>query len=103
MPNKATIEECKKSYIQSWKLGLKANALYRDGAKLSQPLSSSIVEDEEVVIEDNSTKEKTIIFTLYGIYISAYQIFKRKTVLILKTFEALAFMSHNLVRGKGID
>ena len=60
MPNKATIEECKKSYIQSWKLGLKANALYRDGAKLSQPLSSSIVEDEEVVIEDNSTKEKTI-------------------------------------------
>ena len=38
----------------------KANALYRDGAKLSQPLSSSIVEDEEVVVEDNSTKEKTI-------------------------------------------
>ena len=59
MPNKATIEECKNSYIQSWKLGLKANALYRDGSKLSQPLSSAIIE-EDIVIEDNSTKEKTI-------------------------------------------
>ena len=60
MPNKATIEECKNSYIQSWKLGLKANALYRDGSKLSQPLSSAIIEEEDIVNEDNSTKEKTI-------------------------------------------
>ncbi len=29
----------------SWKLGLKANALYRDGSKLSQPLSSGLVDD----------------------------------------------------------
>ena len=60
MPNKATIEECKNSYIQSWKLGLKANALYRDGSKLSQPLSSSIIDEEDIVNEENSTKEKTI-------------------------------------------
>ena len=59
MPNKATIKECKNSYIQSWKLGLKANALYRDGSKLSQPLSSAIIEEEELK-EESSPKEKTI-------------------------------------------
>ncbi len=31
--------------MQSWRLGLKANALYRDGSKLSQPLSSGLIED----------------------------------------------------------
>jgi ribonucleoside-diphosphate reductase alpha chain len=41
MPNHATVEDCKNAYMLSWKLGLKANALYRDGSKLSQPLSSS--------------------------------------------------------------
>ena len=38
MPNDATVEDCKQSYMLSWKLALKANALYRDGSKLSQPL-----------------------------------------------------------------
>ena len=38
MPNDATVEDCKAAYLLSWKLGLKANALYRDGSKLSQPL-----------------------------------------------------------------
>ncbi len=47
MPNQATIEECKNAYMLSWKLGLKANALYRDGSKLSQPLSSSTAETVE--------------------------------------------------------
>ena len=45
MPNSATVAECGKAYMSSWKLGLKANALYRDGSKLSQPLSSGLVED----------------------------------------------------------
>jgi ribonucleoside-diphosphate reductase alpha chain len=45
MPNSATVSECGKAYMSSWKLGLKANALYRDGSKLSQPLSSGLVED----------------------------------------------------------
>ena len=40
MPNAATVEECKDAYMLSWRLGLKANALYRDGSKLSQPLNS---------------------------------------------------------------
>ena len=48
MPNNATVEDCKSAYLQSWKLGLKANALYRDGSKLSQPLSSSLVDEDEL-------------------------------------------------------
>jgi len=47
MPNSATVEDCQEAYMLSWKLGLKANALYRDGSKLSQPLSASLVEDED--------------------------------------------------------
>ena len=47
MPNDAAVEDCTKAYMMSWKLGLKANALYRDGSKLSQPLNASLVEDEE--------------------------------------------------------
>ena len=46
MPNAASVEDCKASYMLSWKLALKANALYRDGSKLSQPLNSQILEDE---------------------------------------------------------
>ena len=55
MPNSATVQECGEAYMQSWRLGLKANALYRDGSKLSQPLSSGLVDDidegEEEVVE----------------------------------------------------
>ncbi|MFI5194190.1 MAG: vitamin B12-dependent ribonucleotide reductase, partial [Chitinophagales bacterium] len=40
LPNEATVEEIADSYLLSWKLGLKACALYRDGSKLSQPLSN---------------------------------------------------------------
>src|SRR5690606_30370347 len=47
MPNDATVEDCKDAYMLSWKLALKANALYRDGSKLSQPLNASLIADEE--------------------------------------------------------
>ena len=47
MPNDATVEDCKNAYMLSWKLALKANALYRDGSKLSQPLNSSLIADED--------------------------------------------------------
>lgn len=47
MPNNATVEDCKNAYLDSWKLGLKANALYRDGSKLSQPLAATILEDHD--------------------------------------------------------
>ncbi|MBT1154199.1 vitamin B12-dependent ribonucleotide reductase [Aminobacter anthyllidis] len=47
MPNEATVEDCKSAYMLSWKLALKANALYRDGSKLSQPLNASLIADED--------------------------------------------------------
>lgn len=40
LPHESTVEEIKECYQLSWELGLKANALYRDGSKLSQPLST---------------------------------------------------------------
>ncbi|MES0402380.1 MAG: vitamin B12-dependent ribonucleotide reductase [Hyphomicrobium sp.] len=46
MPNNASVEDCKASYMLSWRLALKANALYRDGSKLSQPLNAQILGDD---------------------------------------------------------
>jgi ribonucleoside-diphosphate reductase alpha chain len=51
MPNGATVEDCKEAYKLSWTLGIKANALYRDGSKLSQPLASSLLDDEDLLEE----------------------------------------------------
>lgn len=59
MPNKATIEDCKAAYLLSWKLALKANALYRDGSKLSQPLSAISFEDVEDFEEAPQTEKVT--------------------------------------------
>ncbi|MBI1977356.1 MAG: vitamin B12-dependent ribonucleotide reductase [Candidatus Omnitrophica bacterium] len=41
LPNEATVEEIRDIYIEGWKMGLKAIALYRDGCKASQPLNTS--------------------------------------------------------------
>jgi ribonucleoside-diphosphate reductase alpha chain len=57
MPNDAAVEDCKDAYMLSWRLGLKANALYRDGSKLSQPLSSLLIENDE---EDEEAVETLI-------------------------------------------
>ena len=57
MPNDATVEDCKDAYLLSWRLGLKANALYRDGSKLSQPLNSQLIESDE---EDDEAVETLI-------------------------------------------
>src|SRR6516225_7569222 len=57
MPNEATVEDCKAAYILSWKLGLKANALYRDGSKLSQPLQSQLIADED---EDDDAQDNVL-------------------------------------------
>jgi len=53
LPNEAKVDEIKDCYELSWKLGLKANALYRDGCKLSQPLStkSDVKEEAEEKLE----------------------------------------------------
>ena len=57
MPNDATVEDCKSAYLLSWKLALKANALYRDGSKLAQPLNSQLIADED---EDDDDLEAFI-------------------------------------------
>jgi ribonucleoside-diphosphate reductase alpha chain len=54
LPNEATVEEIADAYYLSWQLGLKANALYRDGSKLSQPLSNK--SDKKKKAEDAAQK-----------------------------------------------
>jgi ribonucleoside-diphosphate reductase alpha chain len=53
LPNEATVEEIENIYMEGWKLGLKAVALYRDGCKSSQPLSTS---DRKKDDKDNTAK-----------------------------------------------
>ncbi|MEQ8369835.1 MAG: vitamin B12-dependent ribonucleotide reductase [Alphaproteobacteria bacterium] len=52
MPNSATVDDCGAAYVLSWRLGLKANALYRDGSKLSQPLNASLLGEADTDEED---------------------------------------------------
>ena len=63
MPNQASVEACKDAYMLSWNLGIKANALYRDGSKLSQPLASSVLDDDIVdeVIEAPAAARSQIV------------------------------------------
>ncbi len=61
MPNDATIADCLAAYERSWRMGVKANALYRDGSKLSQPLAAALVEDDDEaleVLESGSNRER---------------------------------------------
>ena len=54
MPARATVQDCEAAYLEGWRLGLKALALYRDGSKLSQPLASMLpdeLDDEEEAAE----------------------------------------------------
>ncbi len=66
LPNEATIEEIKDCYQLSWQLGLKACALYRDGSKLSQPLSnkSDKKKKKEAVVEETPVAEVSHIVDL---------------------------------------
>ncbi len=41
LPNEATVEEIERLYVEAWRAGLKAVALYRDGSKMAQPLSAT--------------------------------------------------------------
>ncbi len=47
MPEEATVEEIREAYMESWRLGLKSVAIYRDGSKRTQPLSTSVGNDAE--------------------------------------------------------
>src|ERR1700730_11306972 len=57
MPHSAALEDVKKAYLLSWQLMLKANALYRDGSKLSQPLSS-VADAPDLEVEAGTTAEE---------------------------------------------
>ncbi|UFM63679.1 vitamin B12-dependent ribonucleotide reductase [Paracoccus sp. MA] len=64
MPNSASIADALAAYELSWSLGIKANALYRDGSKLSQPLASALVEDDEEaeeILASGSLQEKVAV------------------------------------------
>lgn len=56
LPNEATVEEIADAYMMSWQLGLKACALYRDGSKLSQPLSNK--SDRKKKTEEGTSENK---------------------------------------------
>ncbi|MCB9523825.1 MAG: vitamin B12-dependent ribonucleotide reductase [Myxococcales bacterium] len=55
MPSEASLEDVQDAYLYSWRKGIKANALYRDGSKLSQPLSASVFDFSDD--EDQSTDD----------------------------------------------
>lgn len=57
LPNQASVEDIKDAYMLSWKLGCKANALYRDASKLSQPLNSMVDEELEAIIEEKENND----------------------------------------------
>jgi ribonucleoside-diphosphate reductase alpha chain len=61
LPHEAKIEEIEDAYYLSWKLGLKACALYRDGSKLSQPLSNKSDKKKKVNDESDEAKPKATI------------------------------------------
>ncbi len=63
LPNEATVEDIKDCYFLSWELGIKACALYRDGSKLSQPLSnkSDKKEAKDAGATEQAAKESAVI------------------------------------------
>ncbi|MFC4348304.1 vitamin B12-dependent ribonucleotide reductase [Kordiimonas lipolytica] len=65
MPNSADVDDCMAAYELSWSLALKANALYRDGSKLSQPLNAALLDDEDLEeeLEDLNVAERAEVIT----------------------------------------
>ncbi|MEM4239876.1 MAG: vitamin B12-dependent ribonucleotide reductase [Candidatus Woesearchaeota archaeon] len=57
LPNETTVEDIEKIYVDSWKLGLKAVAVYRDGCKLSQPLTAGTKEKTEAQADKPRTAD----------------------------------------------
>ena len=58
MPTDATVDEIMHAYMESWKLGLKAVAIYRDGSKRTQPLNTAKDKDEAKVIATESKEPR---------------------------------------------
>ena len=59
MPEEVTVEDVEEVYVEAWKKGLKALALYRDNCKASQPLSAKRKEKEEVVVPIPAKSQET--------------------------------------------
>jgi ribonucleoside-diphosphate reductase alpha chain len=57
MPARASVRDCAAAYLEGWRLGLKALALYRDGSKLSQPLAAMLPED---IAEDEAEERPQV-------------------------------------------
>ena len=77
LPHEATVQDVEDTYVEGWKLGLKAIALYRDGCKLSQPLNS-VSDDEaekpqETVVEPVPVAASPVIAALPGQEIRGYR------------------------------
>ncbi|HEY5371436.1 MAG TPA: vitamin B12-dependent ribonucleotide reductase [Hanamia sp.] len=64
LPNEGTIEEIEDAYFLSWKLGLKACALYRDGSKLSQPLSNKSDKKKKSESEETTDQHETALVNM---------------------------------------
>ncbi len=62
MPNSASVADCREAYLLSWRLALKANALYRDGSKLSQPLASTVAEAD--IADDDEENAAPLAMTM---------------------------------------
>ena len=60
LPENATVEDIMEAYIQSWKLGLKAVAIYRDGSKKAQPLMAAQNREEAA---KRGTRDEKIVFS----------------------------------------
>jgi ribonucleoside-diphosphate reductase alpha chain len=59
LPTEATVEDIEQTYMESWKLGLKCIAIYRDGCKRSQPLSTSLdKKKDEPAVEYRAMRRK---------------------------------------------
>ncbi len=79
MPGDATVAEVGEVYLASWKYGIKANALYRDGSKLSQPLSSGmVIEAEDGAEQTLSTSQPQVIEKITERIVHRYLAKRRK-------------------------
>src|SRR5699024_8494303 len=57
LPNYATVKDIQRIHLLAWQKGIKAIAIYRDGCKASQPLSSGLKLDKEQSLEDMNYRE----------------------------------------------
>ncbi|MEM9206717.1 MAG: vitamin B12-dependent ribonucleotide reductase [Pseudomonadota bacterium] len=88
MPNDATVEECASAYMLSWKLALKANALYRDGSKLSQPLNAQLIADDDDE-DDDAVEELVAVAPTQRAALAAERIVERVVEKVIRDREKL--------------